>query len=77
MQGEQNPFDESMRKIDQQGLPPEQAQQLKQQNAQNYLSELMQFAQRGGKEAEVARNAMRTFRQWYGDPSQYGVQVPF
>ena len=77
VQGNQNPFDQSMAQIDKAGMSPEEAQRMKQQNAQSYLNELMQFAQKGGREAEVARNAARTFRQYYGDPMQYGVQLPF
>lgn len=79
VQGEQNPFDKSMANIDNQvksgALSASQAQQLKTQNAQNYLSELQKFASEGSKNSIVAKQAMQTFRQWYGDPTQYGVNV--
>lgn len=77
VQGEQNPFDKSMAAIDQQGLPPDQAQAAKQQNAQRYLTELQKFASQGGDKLQVARQAAATFRQWYGDPSKYGIQLGF
>lgn len=77
VQGEQNPFDKSMAAIDQQKLSPEEAQHAKQQNAQNYLGELQKFASQGGDKLQVAKQAAATFRQWYGDPMQYGVQLPF
>lgn len=77
VQGEQNPFDASMANIDKAGLSPDQAKQAKQENAQRYLSELQAFAQKGGKEATVAKQAADTFRQWYGDPMQYGVRLMF
>lgn len=77
VQGEQNPFDKSMAAIDKAGLPPDQVQQAKTQNAQTYLSELMNFSRKGSHEAIVAKQAADTFRQWYGDPGKYGVQLPF
>ena len=81
VQGEQNPFDAKMAAVDQGvqagSITPEQAKQTKQTNAQNYLTALQQFAQMGGKEAQVAKQAADTFRQWYGDPMQYGVQLGF
>lgn len=77
VQGEQNPFDKSMAAIDQRGLPPDQAKAAKQENAQRYLNELQKFASQGGDKLQVARQAADTFRQWYGDPAQYGVQLGF
>lgn len=79
VQMEQNPFDQSMARIDQSvqtgQMSGEEAQATKTQNAQNYLNELMKFAQQGGREREVANNALRTFRQYYGEPSRYGIQL--
>jgi hypothetical protein len=77
VQGEQNPFDQSWQKIEQSGLPPDQQQQLKAQNAKAYLTDLAAFAQQGSHEAIVARQAADTFRKYYGDPTQFGVQLPF
>ena len=77
VQGEQAPFDASMAKIDQQNLPPDQAQAAKTTNAQNYLNELVKFAGQGSKQAIVAKQAAATFRQYYGDPMKYGIQLPF
>lgn len=77
VQGEQNPFDESMAAIDQSQVSPEEKKQAKQQNAQRYLGELQKFAAQGGDKLQVARQAAQTFRQWYGDPAQYGVQLGF
>jgi hypothetical protein len=68
-----------MRNIDQAAgsgqMSKEQADSAKMQNAQNYLNELMRFAQQGGKERTVANQALQTFRQWYGDPMKYGIQL--
>ena len=79
VQGNQNPFDQTMAQIQQQEqsgqLDPQQAQQLKQQNAQNYLNTLQQFRAKGGKQKTVGDQALATFRQYYGDPSQYGVSI--
>lgn len=81
VQGEQNPFDQTMSNIDKQAqagqIAPEQAKATKQQNAQNYLAELQAFSQKGAHENAVARQAAQTFRQYYGDPAQYGVQLGF
>ncbi len=75
VQGEQNPFDQKMAGVDQAvkagQMTPEQAATTKKQNAQTYLSELNAFSGKGGKEKLVADQAMQTFRQYYGDPSQY------
>jgi len=77
VQGEQNPFDAHWQELDRMGLPPEQLQAAKTQSAQNYLQELSNFAQQGGKNMEVARNAAATFRKYYGDPMKYGIQLQF
>lgn len=77
VQGVQAPFDNHMRQLQSQGLPPDQLKQSQMQSAQNYLSTLAQFAQQGGHNMEVAQNAARTFRQYYGDPMKYGIQLPF
>jgi hypothetical protein len=79
VQGNQNPFDQTMQQIQQAAqsgqLPPEQAQQLVQQNAQSYLTTLKQFIAKGGKQKTVGNQALATFRRYYGEPSQYGVTV--
>lgn len=79
VQSQQNPFDQTMANVDrsvQSGqINPQQAQQIKQSNATEYLNHLREFAAKGGKERTVAQQALATFRQYYGDPSQYGVQV--
>ncbi len=77
VQSTQNPFDQHMRELQSAGLPPAQLQQAKTQSAQNYLRTLADFATKGGRNAEVARNAAATFRQYYGDPAQYGVPLQF
>lgn len=77
VQGEQNPFDQHWKMLQNSGLPPDQLKQAQTQSAQNYLNTLAQFAQGGGHNMEVARNAARTFRQFYGDPMRYGIQLPF
>ena len=81
VQGEQNPFDKSMADLDSVAASgkatPEETAQAKQQNAANYLQELQAFAQKGGHEAIVAKQAADTFRQYYGDPMRYGVQLGF
>lgn len=76
-QGEQGPFDKAWAATDKSGLPPDQVQAAHQQSAQNYLNELQNFAQQGGKNLTVAKQAAATFRQYYGDPMKYGVQLPF
>ena len=79
--GEQNPFDQTMSNIDTQvqngSMTPDEAKQLKTKNAQTYLSELQQFSTKGGHEAIVAKQAADTFRQYYGDPAQYGIKLSF
>lgn len=75
VQSAQNPFDESMAKIDQQGLPPEQVQEAKKTNVQNYLTSLQNFSMKGSKERTVAQQSLNTFKQWYGDPAQYGITL--
>lgn len=79
VQGAQNPFDKSMAALgqaEQSGqISPEQATQLRIQNAQNYLQSLQEFAGQGSKQKTVARQALATFKQYYGDPSAYGVTV--
>ncbi len=77
VQTQQAPFDQKWAALDKSGLPPDQLQAAKTQSAQNYLTALGQFAQLGSKQATVAKQAATTFRQYYGDPSQYGVQLPF
>lgn len=77
VQGEQNPFDEHMKMLNQQGLPPDQLKQAKMQSAQQYLTALNQFSQGGGHNMEVARNAAATFRQYYGEPALYGIRLQF
>lgn len=75
--GEQGPFDAHMKQLDSQGLPPAQVQQAKMDSARSYLNELVQFSQKGGKEQQVAKQAAATFREYYGDPMKYGIQLPF
>ncbi len=81
VQGEQNPFDKTMSNIDTQvqggSMTPDEAKQLKAKNAQTYLSELQQFSTQGGHQAVVAKQAADTFRQYYGDPAQYGIKLSF
>lgn len=77
VQNMQNPFDRSMAAIDQSQASPEEKKVAKQQNVQNYLSSLQQFEKQGGHESIVAKQSANTFRQWYGDPAQYGVQLGF
>lgn len=81
VQGAQNPFDANWQKIQsaaQSGqISPQQAQQSEHLSAQNYLNALKDFASQGNRNMEVAKNAAATFRKSYGDPSQYGVQLPF
>lgn len=77
VQGQQAPFDAAWQKIEQSGMPPDQQQAAKQQSAQNYLNALAQFAGEGGKNMQVAKQAAATFRQYYGDPMKYGIQLPF
>lgn len=77
VQGAQNPFDASWKAISDSNAPPAEKQSALAQSAQNYLTSLVEFAGQGGHNAEVARNASRTFRQYYGDPAKYGVNVPF
>lgn len=77
VQGYQAPFDSNWQTIEKSGLPPDQQNAAKQQSAQNYLNSLAQFAQQGGKNMIVAKQAAQTFRQYYGDPMKYGIQLPF
>ncbi len=81
VQGAQNPFDKSMAAVDQQvkagSMTPQEAAAAKQQNAQEYLTTLQKFSQQGQYENQVARQAADTFRQYYGDPAQYGVKLGF
>lgn len=79
VQGEQNPFDTSMKNLDTAvssgQMTPQQAQAAKQTNVQNYLSALQNFATQGSHENIVAKQALQTFQQYYGSPASYGVQV--
>lgn len=79
VQGEQNPFDKTWANISDQinqgSLTPQEGKQMQQQNAQQYLTALQQFSQKGSKEAIVAKQALATFRQYYGDPAQYGISI--
>jgi hypothetical protein len=81
VQGNQNPFDNTMSSIDMAvkagQMDPQQAQQTKVQNAQNYITELNKFAQQGNDQRKVAGQALETFVKHYGDPAQYGVAVAF
>jgi hypothetical protein len=81
VQGNQNPFDNTMTSIDkavQAGqMDPMQAQQTKMTNAKNYIAELNKFAQQGSDQRKVAGQALQTFVQHYGDPAQYGVAITF
>lgn len=67
----QNSFDQQMRTIDGQGLAPEQSAELKRAAVVDYLAAAMNFARKGGDHARVIRQAIDTFRQFYGDPTQY------
>ncbi len=76
--GEQGPFDATWKALsDNPNISPEQKQATMQQNAQNYLQELANFGAQGGDKLQVARQAAATFRQNYGDPMKYGIQLPF
>lgn len=77
VQGVQNPFDAHYKQLAQSGLPPDQVKQAQYQSAQNYLNTLNYFSKQGGRNFEVAKNAARTFRQYYGEPAQYGVPLNF
>jgi hypothetical protein len=81
VQSAQNPFDAKWKQVEQAQqsgqISAQQAQQTKVQNAQNYLNALQSFAGQGSKNLTVAKQAATTFRQYYGDPSQYGVQLSF
>jgi hypothetical protein len=77
VQGEQAPFDAHMQELGNMNLPPDQLQAAKVKSAQSYLQELSNFASQGGKNLLVARQAAATFRKYYGDPMQYGVQLAF
>ena len=67
VQGAQNPFDDLM----EQTQDPAQKMEL----AQGYLAKLQDFAQKGTKEAIVAGQALETFRERYGEPADYGMDV--
>lgn len=77
VQGVQAPFDAHYKALYNAGLPPDQVKQAQAQSAQNYLRTLLDFSKQGGRNFEVAQNAARTFRQQYGEPAKYGVQLPF
>jgi hypothetical protein len=81
VQSAQNPFDAKWKQVEQAQqsgqISAQQAQQTKVQNAQNYLNALQSFAGQGSKNLTVAKQAATTFRKYYGDPSQYGVQLSF
>lgn len=77
VQGVQAPFDAHYKALYSAGLPPDQMKQAQTQSAQNYLRTLLDFSKQGGRNFEVAQNAARTFRQQYGEPTKYGVSLPF
>ncbi len=79
VQSQQNPFDQKMAAIQEAAkggqLAPQDARTALMQSAQNYLTSLQDFAGQGGKQAQVARQALSTFVQYYGNPENYGIRV--
>ena len=63
VQTKQNPFDSQMAAT--------QDPAAKKTLAQQYLKDLTAFMGQGPNENKVGQQAMATFKQYYGDPSQY------
>ena len=76
VQGNQNPFDLAMANtrlaVDSGAMTPEQGQVAEQENVKAYLTELMKFMEGGSDETTVGKQALETFKKYYGDPEQYG-----
>jgi hypothetical protein len=76
VQGNQNQFDQYMGQIGQLEksgqFTPEQAQQARNNTVQQYMAAAQEFAGKGKDQKTVIRQAMDTFRKYYGTPEQYG-----
>lgn len=81
VQSMQNPFDAAMSGIDKQTqageLTPEEAAAQRASKAKEYLTNLQNFSTQGGHEGTVAAQALDTFRKYYGDPAQFGVDLGY
>jgi len=79
VKGTQNPFDANMSSIDKQvqagAMTGEDAAAKKTQLVTSYLTQLGSLAKQGGHAPTVAQQAVETFRKYYGDPRQYGVDT--
>lgn len=64
---EQTAFDDQMA----QATDPEEHLRL----VGEYMTKLFNMSQGGPGQAQIAKQAMDTFRKYYGDPKQYGINI--